>query len=52
MDLHAPFCLLTKGHMMLRPDKCTRGDGEYMDTDGSSADDHSSYEDYSLSGNE
>ena len=38
--------------MLLRPDKCTRGDGEYLDPDGSSTDDHSSGEDYSLSGNE
>ena len=44
--------LLMKGHMLLRPDEGTRGDGEYMDTDSSSTDDDSSDGDYSLSGNQ
>ena len=38
--------------MFLRPDKGTRGEEEYMYTDGSSTDDNSSDEDYSLSGDQ
>ena len=35
--------------MILRPDKGTRDEEEYVYTDGSSTDDNSSHEDYSLS---
>ena len=42
---HAFTLLLAERHMLLRTDEDT---GEYMDTDGSLADGHSSDEDYSL----
>ena len=45
-----PYTLhLTERCISLRPDE---GTGEYMDTDGSLTNGHSSDEDYSLSGNE
>ena len=38
--------------MLFRPDEGTGDDGEYIVTDGSLTHGHSSYEDYSLSGDE
>ena len=44
--------LFTKRHMLSRPDEGTRDHGESIDTDCASTNDHSSDEDYSLSGDE
>ena len=46
-----PYTLIfTKGHMLLRQEKGTGGVGEYINPDGSSTDECSFDEDYSLSG--